>query len=466
MRAMSAEILQIFAPSNLVQARKYIFEVLFKEFLGLPFNVTFEERADVCIKGPSDKSLMIEDVFFNHCWRTGWLSELSLPQRPLQTLAQSDLASLGVKELLSPLPIIYGKRLSNGSFVQVERDKITIGLDIFGSSFFMLSRYEEAVDRNKDSHGRFVANFSLAKKENFLHRPIVNEYLEALWGSMKILWPQLDRKPREFRILPSHDVDHPFLYHLSSPISLAKPLLKEIVSGKLDGAVNRFSLYRKSKIRNGEDDPYNTFSWLMDQAEKVGCRTSFYFMAGGSSKFDDLYSLRHPSIQKIIREIKERGHEIGFHPSYNAYSDAGQWNEELQNLSLAAGVKVLGGRQHYLRFQVPDTWRLWEEAKCLYDSSLGYPDVIGFRCGTCYEYPVFDVQEQRALRLKERPLLVMETSLFSKKYMGLELGTAIDRALSVKETCKKFHGDFSFLWHNSKLYSDELRNAFVQLLVS
>ena len=52
---------------------------------------------------------------------------------------------------------------------------------------------------------------------------------------------------------------------------------------------------------------------------------------------------------------------------------------------------VWGGRQHYLRWEAPTTWRAWEEAGLDYDSTLTFADHAGFRCGVCFEYPVYDI---------------------------------------------------------------------------
>src|SRR5205823_4239631 len=79
-----------------------------------------------------------------------------------------------------------------------------------GGAFFLLTRYEEEVLTERDEHGRFPAALSLAARERFLDRPLVNEYAELLWRELRLLWPRLDRRRREFRLLPSHDVDVPF----------------------------------------------------------------------------------------------------------------------------------------------------------------------------------------------------------------------------------------------------------------
>ena len=50
--------------------------------------------------------------------------------------------------------------------------------DIFASSFYLLSRYEEYLPNEKDMYGRYAHENSLAFKENFLKVPLVNIWLQ------------------------------------------------------------------------------------------------------------------------------------------------------------------------------------------------------------------------------------------------------------------------------------------------
>ena len=132
--------------------------------------------------------------------------------------------------------------------------------------------------------------------------------------------------------------------------------------------------------------------------------------------FDGDYSIGDPWIRGLMREIAVRGHEVGLHPSYNTYRDEAGLRLERDLLLRACeeeelGQQRYGGRQHFLRWANPITWRLWDEAGLAYDSTLGFPDAVGFRCGSCYEFPVFDLEKRRALKLTERPLVVMESAL-------------------------------------------------------
>lgn len=111
--------------------------------------------------------------------------------------------------------------------------------------------------------------------------------------------------------------------------------------------------------------------------------------------------------------------------------------------------KTWGGRQHYLRWNVPATWRNYAEAELDYDTTLSYADHAGFRCGTCHPFPVFDVEQNKALDLVEYPLIVMECSVLGERYMNLQHDEALEYILKLKRSCRKYNGCFGLLWHNS-----------------
>ena len=55
-----------------------------------------------------------------------------------------------------------------------------IPFDIFAASFYLLTRYEEYLPHEKDKYGRYAHVNSLAFKENFLHLPLINLWIQEL----------------------------------------------------------------------------------------------------------------------------------------------------------------------------------------------------------------------------------------------------------------------------------------------
>jgi Family of unknown function (DUF7033) len=445
-------MLTIFCNNNYKTEREYICNVLLNEFLGIEYEIEFQERNDwLMTYGDKDKKMLLPDVLFQTP-PEDWLTERSLPSRPLRIW---DISGCGIDcpVVNKNIPLIYADTTPVFSDSKAEPN---IPVDIFGSAFFMLTCYEELAKPAslRDIHDRMPAAQSLAFQENFLSRPIVNEYLEILWACLHRLWPQLNRKYKKFRCLPSHDVDIPFKYRITPIFRTSLSLGADFIFRR-DIRLGTTHLIDFIKVTAGrKNDPFDTFDLIMNLSEKYGLKSAFYFMTGGNTKYDGYgYPIDHPLIQGIISKIMNRGHEIGFHPSYLSAANQAVWNSEFNKLvNTDPGLHTMGGRQHYLRFKIPLTWRFWAGNRFRYDCSIMFADHSGFRCGTCYEFQVYDLLERTILPIKERPLIVMERTVIDKDYMGLEsYDKVFEYVHGLKRCCRLFNGNFTILWHNNRL---------------
>lgn len=449
--------------------RGYVLRVIFEEFLGLKpvaiDTVPSFEGVRIALEGdPLQARIELDDVLFKTL-PADWLSARSMPRLPLCLWEPRELCSDWHGE---PIPILYS-RLPRGPRIQVTDSTLQLGIDILGSIFFMLTRYEELVNPARDRHDRFPATASLAYHAGCLHRPLADEYVEILWLAMKRLWPGLRRrKAHTYQVGVSHDVDWPFeAYGRPWPAVMRSVAGDVIKRRQLDLAWRRFLCrLRQDALR----DPANTFDFIMNQSERLGLVSEFYFIADHTAgDLDGTYSLADPEIQALISRIYQRGHRLGLHPSYNSYRDGAQIRLEFERLggvvtSLGIHQELWGGRQHYLRWENPVTWQHWEDAGLHYDSTLGFADHVGYRCGTCREFPVFNLLTRQPLRLKERPLVVMEGTLLGREYMDCAPANAMEWMLRLATTCRRYGGRFTLLWHNSSLTQEWQRALYREVL--
>jgi len=366
------------------------------------------------------------------------LKSESLPETPLKKFGE--------------LPVIYYGCGDFDGFVRRSENFIETNIDIIASSFFMLSRYEEAVLDKRDKFDRFPATESLAYKENFLSRPIINEYIELLWkwiDSFRLgfkrgkLWGDKD-----FAICLTHDVDNIRKYGIFPPIRTIGSFL--LGHRDLRKAFATTVDYLRAKAGR---DPYSNFNYIMDLEDKHRLKSSFYFIAGGKTKYERRYSMDDLYVNSLIRILQERGFEIGIHASFDSYNNLRLLNLEKEELERVMEGNVLGGRQHYLRWRIPETWKIWGKAGLKYDTTLSFAEHEGFRGGICFPYKPFDVLENRILDIWELPLTVMDTSLFV--YQNLTPEEGFQRIKSLIDTTKKYNGLFVLPWHNSSL--DDLK---------
>jgi peptidoglycan/xylan/chitin deacetylase (PgdA/CDA1 family) len=460
-------MLYISHPPTYLPERRYIFGVLLREFLGLDYQAGTWASQEVCLTwqdASGNKRLTLPDTLFQTP-KTDWLTTNALPEQPLKTWNLPD-ALADIRVISPSLPVIYGRSPGGDSTVgyQEHENGAVLGLDVFGSAFFMLTRYEELVKPERDQHDRFPARASLAFQEGFLERPIINEYLEVLWGVIQRLWPGLQRKRRSYRVFLSHDVDIPLCTQGRNPAWVLRSAGADIVLRRdMSLALRRLRAYTESWRGFFEHDPCNTFDSIMDLSERHGRQSAFYFICGRSPDLVNQYELDSPWIRGLLRRIHQRGHEIGLHSSYDTYRDALRTRQEFQKLRVVAAAedtwqREWGGRQHYLRWENPTTWQNWEDARLDYDSTLGFADQPGFRCGICYEYPVFNLRTRQSLALRERPLVVMDGTLLD--YLKLSLDASAQRILALAAVCRQFAGDMALLWHNDNLLSQRQRHLY------
>lgn len=435
-------MLRVTFPQSWRPERCWISEVVLGQFLGLAYEPAFDGAGHTRISA-AGKTLEIADAFFADRSQAAGMA-------PPWVVADSGLDP----RLCEPtIPVLFG----HGGF-RASGNVATLDLDVFGSAFFMLGRYEETINAKRDEHDRFPAAASVASRMHILGRPIVDEYVEILWAAMKRLWPDLARRPRAARTLVSCDVDLPFDPACASLHRLGKRLLGRAWREKsLASWPATLGNYCAVKCGEQERDPYRqAISWLMDVNEKAGNQVTFNFIPEPTDHtMDNAPSLDDQRMRELLRIIHARGHLIGFHPGYNTYRHPAAFARSAATLRRVLDQEhvrqdVLGGRQHYLRWDAGITARLWAANDFAYDSTLSYPTEAGFRTGTCREYTMYDLVERRPLALKQRPLIVMENAVIDEVNMGQGLGAqALATMARYKRICRHFDGDFTLLWHNS-----------------
>jgi len=456
-------MLIIETPESYTSERKYICDVVFGGFLGVPFKLVPSRRGNIRITLQGDterRQLLLADVFFQTP-SGDWLTRSALPSGPLSSV-----------DLIGPPAALTGMRLPLLFAVEHPArgspQTILSSADILGGIFFLLTRYEEAVAADLDEHQRFTSRSSVAARHGFLDRPLADEYVEVLWQGLANTWPALVRHEPQYRFLLSHDIDWP-LCNLGVSLGGSMRAAAGDILKRHDAwlGLRRLLSWGHHRREHYDTDPFNTFDLIMDTSEKHGIRSAFYFIADRRHSLDGTYDIDAPWIRNLLVRIHRRGHEIGLHGSYTTFRDASQVYLEFEHLKAACaslGIErtTWGGRQHYLRWENPTTWQAYSEAGLSYDSTLTFADHVGFRCGTCREYPVFNLRSRKQLALRERPLIAMEGSLFSYQRLGVR--AALEQIAALRNACRRVRGDFTLLWHNSSLASGAEKRAYRQAI--
>ncbi len=435
--------IEVFLQKDFWPEKQYIINLILQDFLG--FDVVFHqhEKPAYVLKLENGANVIITDYFFSSITKETYLHKQYLP-----TSISYLKHALCEKE---DLPVLFGRP----SIIK-EKNNFYCEVDIFASSFFMLTRWEEYVQNERDIHNRFPDKLTLAYKNNFHKRPIVDEYVELLWNMLFSLDNSLQKNKKEYSLYITHDIDDFRRY--DKLLKYFKALLGDVLNRKNPFLwLKTTSDFVNSYFYN-QNDPYDTFDYLMKISEQNNLISHFYFIPGILGEYDVRYDIKDKKIADEINRILKRGHSVGIHGSYKSADNATMFQEELQRLRNVASITVKEGRQHYLRFIPAKTWRIWADSGMCYDSTVGFSSFSGFRAGTAKSYAVFDILDRKKLSLVEQPLIAMDVAV---KQEAHSMESFYNEFVTLSEIIKHYGGQFTILWHNNNFNTKEWREYAV-----
>lgn len=209
--------------------------------------------------------------------------------------------------------------------------------------------------------------------------------------------------------------------------------------------------------------PYWCFEDVMALEEDLGVRSAFYFLNEQRLRdrpirewlspqswqlYGDRYSVSDPDIVDVIHRLDSGGWEVGLHGSYESYREPQRLRAEKGELEAVLGEEVLGGRQHYLNLEVPETWERQADVGLRYDASLGSAETYGFDHGYAPFRPFDD-------EFVVFPLTMMELSLPNVERRPNGAWQACERLL---EEARENGAVMTVLWHPRFFYEGDFPN--------
>ncbi len=329
-------------------------------------------------------------------------------------------------------------------------NEISVNADMISIAFLLLSRYEELNAKSFDKYNRFCFTKSLNEIYDLIDIPIVDEYAMLL---RKFAETNFEIKfiPRKSRFLPTHDID--FLERFPNFPKAIKTIAGDLLVRKsFSNSWKSLKLYFKS-LCNKKHDPYvNSVLKLVKVSDELKLDSCFYFKALRIGDKDCSYNIFSRCAKDCIDKILQKGMRIGLHGSFYSYADESVFSREKSNLETVSNQQVNCGRQHFLRFDLNKTLSVWQKCGISQDSSLGFAEREGFRCGTCHLYPLFDFENDTVSQVVEYPLIVMDTTLF--QYRNFSETEALEVLKNLYERCQAVEGDFVLLWHNTTMFGE------------
>lgn len=431
-------MLKITTPGYFDKEAAYVLHVVLTQNLGYhDYELECMENTDYIFTGPNG-SFTIANAFF----RKAGGAILEKSQLPAEAI------EIKLPEWNANIVTLYGN-----SNVVSNQSGIFIGGDIIASAFLLLTQWD-AMFSERDELGRVSLGTSIVGKFNLYHRPVVNEYIHLIKNLMHTIGISCETKNYQPVFTCDVDVMRKYnsirnlagaLYHSGLNISVWK---------------KNTELYFDSS-KDVKKDPYFSFDLILNKVKEKNLPSVFYFMAGISNpKYDhaDYDVLKEPAIS-LIRDLANKGCDIGLHPSFESCISSDLLLREKSKLEEATGNDINYIRQHYLRYQPSLSWSIYESLAFSFDSSVQFTEGLGFACGMCTPYFLFDVHERRMTNVEEWPLILMK-----KKDYVKNVETAFSSFRMIIDEAKKYNGRFQFLFHNSDVETDNEKQLFQMTL--
>ncbi|HEX7902281.1 MAG TPA: polysaccharide deacetylase family protein [Chitinophagaceae bacterium] len=339
--------------------------------------------------------------------------------------------------------------------MEVNRNKaffITDGdypFDIFAASFYLLSRYEEYLPHQKDMYDRYAHENSLAFKQGFLNLPLVNIWLGEFRKTLREKYAMFNAQNSVFRFIPTYDIDEAYSYKYKGVLRTAGAIVKAVLKGRWEKLSER-----KKVIRGLMADPFDSFEWMDQLHEKYKLKSRYFFLVSSKTgKYDRNILPAEPALQQLIKRHAAK-YETGIHPSWQSGDDTSLMNKEIKILGNITGKKITSSRQHFIRFTLPQTFRILINAGIQEDFSMGYGSINGFRASVASPFYWYDLEKEETTSLQLYPFCFMEAnSFFEQKYSSQQ---ALEEVRYYYKQVKMVNGTMITLWHNTFLGTDKL----------
>lgn len=315
--------------------------------------------------------------------------------------------------------------------------------DPLASVFYHLVRYEEYVPVQRDVHNRFTAKMSFSYQKGWLEKAMCDrwsvDFIEWLREEINfVVTPRID----QVKVIPGFDIDNTYAYLHKEGIRTMASNFKDLLNGKKESRNLRLKV-----IKGEEKDPYDTYDYLIS-LESKGIQFYLFWLLGDYARYDKNIAYGDPRHQRLIRKMDAHA-EIGIHPSYKSTLNSNLVFEEKKRLEQILDHPIQHARQHFLKLELPLTYRNYIRSGITHDHSMGFADQIGFRCGTARPHYWFDLLKNERTNLMIHPFVYMDGTL--NEYMKLTPDEAKVKINSLMHEVQVMGGNFECIWHNETL---------------
>lgn len=325
----------------------------------------------------------------------------------------------------------------------------SIPFDIFAASFYLLSRYEEYLPHVKDLEGRFPASESLASQEDFLEIPVIDVWAYKFRKILQYKFPAYDFPERKYSTENIIAVTEAFCYKKKGAVRVLLGFIEDIFQLKPKYVLHRVQVMLKLKR-----DPYDVYDRILRFLKKYKISLKFMFQVSDFSTHDRNINHNRLELQSMIKSVADYA-EVGLQPGFYANQKFKVLKEEKNRLENILKRPVISAINNKYNLLLPDTYNHMVELEFQNDYSMGFPEKIGFRAGTCTPFLFYDLNFEITTPLMVHPYVINIQAMHKLKETEIEY-----KVLEIKRQIKMVEGNLITVFSNQDFseYANSKRN--------
>ena len=325
----------------------------------------------------------------------------------------------------------------------------SIPFDIFAATFYLLSRYEEYLPHVKDKEGRFQASESLAFQEGFIERPVIDIWAQKFKQVLKNRFPDQKFPTRKFSTQTIIAVTEAYCYKKKGIVRVVLGLFLDLFRFKPKYVLHRLQVMTKLK-----KDPYDIYTKVIQFLKKYHLPMKFMFQVSDFSTYDRNINHNRLELQSLIKSVADYA-EVGLQPGFYANQKFSVLKEEKKRLEEIIKRPVHSAINNHYNLLLPDTYNHMVELEFQNDFSMGYPEAVGLRAGTCTPFLFYDLNFEITT-----PLLIHPYAINSEAFGKLKENEIEYKVLEIKRQISMVDGNLISVFTNKDFseYANARRN--------
>lgn len=410
----------------------YVFNLIFKTILGTEFEIT------------SDKFFFENHGGTKICYNGTKFDENCIFVKSSELLFQHTIDILETYCFdWEGVPAFFGNNNNDAD----------LPFDIFAASFYLVSRYEEYLPFKADSWGGYDVTNSLAYKNDFLERPVIDIWAWRMAAIIHQKYPEWLMPKRYFNFFTTINIGQAYKYKRLG-------LLRTVYGFFHDTAKRNWPnvKLRAKVLLSMANDPYDNYEQIVNLSEKYSHKLIFWALMCNYSPYDHNISYRNQHLRDMLKHLADFG-KVGISMSYESEGELQTQTSETERLSEVLHKPVIRSRFNNQHFMLPMDYKNLSKIGIEKDFSMGYRNVAGFRAGTCTPYNFFNLDSNR-----EYPLLVYPTPIPESLLSNTSENEALAMAKKIISEIGNVGGTFVSTWKSDSFSNADNINLFEQVL--